>query len=104
MAGSEGRLNTIITANGEQLITLPQLSKKGMKVGIATWSNTPLTTQPQAEFPKSTTIPRPTKMNLFLVGLPNLDAKFGKCLKEMCPKTLKNFVLVPHPPARILSK
>ena len=53
----------------------PKLMNK--KVGIATWSNLPRSTQPQAKFPKSTTLPTvPTKMNLFLFGLKSLDAKF----------------------------
>ena len=73
MAGSEGRLNTIITANGEQSITPPQLNKKGTKVGIATWCNPPWSTQPQANFPSfpktKTLTTELTKMNLSLVGL-----------------------------------
>ena len=49
-------------------------NKKG---GIATWFNPPWSTQPQAKFPRSKTLPTNlTKMNLFLVGLQKLDAKF----------------------------
>ena len=58
---------------------LPKHSPKttNKKDGIATWFNPPWSTQPQAKLPKSKTITTsPTKMNLFLVGLSNLDAKF----------------------------
>ena len=86
-----GENGTVIMMKKETVITLllhggttlkirppknsPKITNK--KGGIATWFNPPWSTQPQAKFPKSKTLPTNlTKMNLFLVGLQKLDAKF----------------------------